>query len=69
MVIIDQLLIYQQIPIHYLCDAQVIHFGVQISSNEQKLMSKCQLLCNPCYNCLYNTILMACESWKVVFIE
>jgi hypothetical protein len=61
MVIIEQLLMYQQLPIHYSCDAQAIHFGVQMNSNVPKLMSKCQLFCNSCYICLYDATLMACE--------
>jgi hypothetical protein len=40
-----------------------------MSSNEPKLMSKCQLFYNSCYICLYGAILMAWESWKVVLIE
>jgi hypothetical protein len=42
---------------------------VWVTSNKPKLMSKCQLFYNSCYICLCVAILMACESWKVVFIE
>ncbi len=40
-----------------------------MSSNEPKLMSKCQLFYNSYYICLCGAILMACESWKVVLIN
>jgi hypothetical protein len=69
MVIIGQLLMYQQIPIHYSCDAQAIHFEVRMSSNEPKLMLKCQPFCNSYYIYLYDTTLMACESWKVMLLN
>ncbi len=42
---------------------------MQMSSNESKLMSKTQFFCNSCYICLCGATLMACESWKVMFIE
>jgi hypothetical protein len=41
---------------------------VRMRSNKPKLMSKRQLFCNSCYICLCGATLMACESWKVVFI-
>jgi hypothetical protein len=47
----------------------IFSFWVQMSSNEPKLLSKCQFFCNSCYICLCVAILMACESWKVGFIE
>jgi hypothetical protein len=40
-----------------------------MSSNEPKLMSKCQFFCNSCCICLCGATLMACVSWKVVLIE
>jgi hypothetical protein len=36
---------------------------------EHTLMSTRQFFCNSCYMCLCGATLMACESWKVVFIE
>ncbi len=46
-----------------------LFFQVRMSSNEPKLMSKCQLFYNSYYICLCDAILMACESWKVVLID
>ncbi len=34
-----------------------------------KIDVKKLIFCNSCYICLCGAILMACESWKVVFIE
>jgi hypothetical protein len=34
-----------------------------------KIDVKMLFLCNFCYICLCGATLMACESWKVVFIE
>jgi hypothetical protein len=42
---------------------------VQMRSNEPNLMLKHQFFKNSYYIYLCGATLMACESWKVVFIE
>ncbi len=44
-------------------------YWVWMSSNKPKLMSKLQFFYNSCYFCLCGATLMACELWKIVFIE